>query len=156
MSFEKGTFHGEKIRLSRTEASGDDVKNHFDHCKELALSLINNNIISAYCSSAVFWDGQVGLCANQKLYSMFSWIKWLWEEDVSCAFIRKFYWIIHNTVKMVIYAWGNLHLLRGKFKFAENTRAYGKKIKRLSSNSRICAMNTIAYCCIVWLQKTRT
>lgn len=103
-----------KIRLSRFEASGDDVKNHFDHCKELALSLIDSNIISAYCSFAVFWDGQVGLCANQKLYSMFSWIKWLWEEDVSCAFIRKFYWFIHNTVKMVFYAWGNLHLLRGK------------------------------------------
>lgn len=46
-SFEKGTLHGEKIRLSRTEANGDDVKNHFDHCKELAVSLIDSYIVSA-------------------------------------------------------------------------------------------------------------
>lgn len=46
-SFEKGTLHGEKIRLSRTEANADDVKNHFDHCKELAVSLIDSYIVSA-------------------------------------------------------------------------------------------------------------
>lgn len=46
-SFEKGTLNGEKIRLSRTEANGDDVKNHFDDCKELAVSLIDSYIVSA-------------------------------------------------------------------------------------------------------------
>lgn len=46
-SFEKGTLHGEKIRLSRTEANSDDVKNHFNHCKELAVSLIDSYIVSA-------------------------------------------------------------------------------------------------------------
>lgn len=46
-SFEKGTLPGEKIRLSRTEANGDDVKNHFDHCKELAVFLIDSYIVSA-------------------------------------------------------------------------------------------------------------
>lgn len=46
-SIEKGTLHGEKIRLSRTEANGEDVKNHFDHWKELAVSLIDSYIVSA-------------------------------------------------------------------------------------------------------------
>lgn len=46
-SIEPGTLYAEKIKLSRSDANGDDVKNHYDHCKELAVSLIDAYITSA-------------------------------------------------------------------------------------------------------------
>ena len=46
-SVEFGTLHGEKVRLSRTDANGEDVKNHYDHCKELAVSLTDSYIVAA-------------------------------------------------------------------------------------------------------------
>lgn len=44
-SIEPGTLYAEKIRLSRSDANGDDVKNHYDHCKELAISLIDTTLL---------------------------------------------------------------------------------------------------------------
>ncbi|KAL5008521.1 hypothetical protein ScPMuIL_014102 [Solemya velum] len=46
-STEPGTLYAEKIKLSRTHANGEDVKNHYDDCKELAVSLIDSHVVSA-------------------------------------------------------------------------------------------------------------
>lgn len=46
-STEPGTLYAEKIRLSRCDANGDDVKHNYDHCKELALSVIDAYITEA-------------------------------------------------------------------------------------------------------------
>jgi hypothetical protein len=43
------TLHSQKIRLNRKDANGNDVKNHFDHCKELAVSFTNAYIVEAAC-----------------------------------------------------------------------------------------------------------
>jgi hypothetical protein len=46
-STEPGTLYAEKVRLSRSDANGDDVKNNYDHCRELAISLIDTYITVA-------------------------------------------------------------------------------------------------------------
>lgn len=46
-STEPGTLYAEKIRLSRCDAHGDDVKHNYDHCKELAVSVIDSYITEA-------------------------------------------------------------------------------------------------------------
>ncbi|KAL5019139.1 hypothetical protein ScPMuIL_004861 [Solemya velum] len=46
-STEPGTLYAEKIKLSRTHANGEDVKKHYDDCKELAVSLIDSHVVSA-------------------------------------------------------------------------------------------------------------
>ncbi|KAH3771970.1 hypothetical protein DPMN_173301 [Dreissena polymorpha] len=43
------TLHAQKIRMLRTDADGNDVKNHYNHCKELAVSFIKSYIIEAAC-----------------------------------------------------------------------------------------------------------
>ena len=43
------TLHAQKIRLLRTDADGKDVKNHFNHCKELAISFLKAHIVEAAC-----------------------------------------------------------------------------------------------------------
>ena len=43
------TLHAQKIRLNRCGADGSDVKNHYDHCKELAVSFIHSYIVEAAC-----------------------------------------------------------------------------------------------------------
>ena len=45
-STEAGTLHAEKIRLRRSQVS-EDVKNNYDACKELAISVTNGHVISA-------------------------------------------------------------------------------------------------------------
>lgn len=42
-----GTLNAEKITLGRTKANGDDVKNHYNDCKELADSFFSGYVINA-------------------------------------------------------------------------------------------------------------
>lgn len=42
-----GTLNAEKITLGRTKANGDDVKNHYNDCKELADSFISGYVVNA-------------------------------------------------------------------------------------------------------------
>ena len=44
------TVHAHKIRLQRREANGEEKKNHYGSCKELAESLIRANIVEAACN----------------------------------------------------------------------------------------------------------
>jgi hypothetical protein len=46
-STEPGTLYAEKVRLSRSDANGDDVKNNYDYCRELGISLIDTYITVA-------------------------------------------------------------------------------------------------------------
>jgi hypothetical protein len=46
-STEAGTLYAEKIKLGRTRANGNDVKNHFDLCKELGSSVISSHVVVA-------------------------------------------------------------------------------------------------------------
>lgn len=43
-----------KKRLSRSDANGDVVKNHYDHCKELVISLIDTYITVAAMNISVW------------------------------------------------------------------------------------------------------
>ncbi|XP_052809488.1 uncharacterized protein LOC128237953 [Mya arenaria] len=43
------TLHAKKIRLQRKDADGLDVKNHYNDCKELAVSFIKSYIVEAAC-----------------------------------------------------------------------------------------------------------
>ncbi|XP_053377824.1 uncharacterized protein LOC123550437 [Mercenaria mercenaria] len=43
------TLHCQRIRLLRKDANGQDVKNHYDSCKELAISVIKAYIVLATC-----------------------------------------------------------------------------------------------------------
>lgn len=43
------TLHSQKVRLLRKEADGNDVKNNYDSCKDLAESLIKAYVIEAAC-----------------------------------------------------------------------------------------------------------
>ena len=43
------TLHSQRIRLLRKDANGNDVKNHFDSCKELATSVIKGYLVQAAC-----------------------------------------------------------------------------------------------------------
>lgn len=42
-----GTLNAEKITLGRTKANGDDVKNHYNDCRELADSFISGYVVNA-------------------------------------------------------------------------------------------------------------
>jgi hypothetical protein len=41
------TLYAEKIKLGRTHANGNDVKNHYDKCKELGSSVISSHVVVA-------------------------------------------------------------------------------------------------------------
>ncbi|WAR23371.1 hypothetical protein MAR_037040 [Mya arenaria] len=43
------TLHAQKIPLQRKDADGLDVKNHYNDCKELAVSFIKSYIVEAAC-----------------------------------------------------------------------------------------------------------
>ena len=43
------TLHAQKFGLNRSDADGLDVKNHYDHCKELAIYFIHSYIVEAAC-----------------------------------------------------------------------------------------------------------
>ena len=44
-----GTLYTEKIRLNRLRANGNDVKNHYDDCRELFVSVVDAYIVEAAC-----------------------------------------------------------------------------------------------------------
>ncbi|XP_053382760.1 uncharacterized protein LOC128549647 [Mercenaria mercenaria] len=48
-STESFTLYSQKVRLLRKEADGNDVKNHYDSCKDLAESVIKAYVIEAAC-----------------------------------------------------------------------------------------------------------
>lgn len=41
------TLHSQKVRLLRKDSNGYDVKNHYDSCKELAISVVKGYIVQA-------------------------------------------------------------------------------------------------------------
>jgi hypothetical protein len=45
-STEAGTLYAEKIKLGRTNTNGNDVKNHYDQCKELGSSVISSHVVA--------------------------------------------------------------------------------------------------------------
>ena len=46
-SLDAGTLNAEKIYLGRTRANGEDVENHYEDCKELAVSLTDAYVVHA-------------------------------------------------------------------------------------------------------------
>ncbi|KAL4221560.1 hypothetical protein ACF0H5_019817 [Mactra antiquata] len=46
---ESFSLHSQKIRLMRKDADGHDVKNHYNHCKELATSFIKAYVVEFAC-----------------------------------------------------------------------------------------------------------
>lgn len=46
---EEFTLHAQKIRLFRQDAEGNDVKNHYDSCRDLAVSVIHAYLVEAAC-----------------------------------------------------------------------------------------------------------
>ena len=53
------TLHSQKIRLLRRDADGNDVKNHYDSCRELAVSVIKAYVIEATCEQFGLPDTEV-------------------------------------------------------------------------------------------------
>ncbi|XP_053405511.1 uncharacterized protein LOC123528628 [Mercenaria mercenaria] len=53
------TLHSQKIRLLRKDADGNDVKNHYDSCRELAVSVIKAYVIEAACEQFGLPDTEV-------------------------------------------------------------------------------------------------
>ena len=43
------TMHAQKIRLCRNDVDGENVKNHYDACKELAVSYVGAFVVEAAC-----------------------------------------------------------------------------------------------------------
>jgi len=42
-------MHAQKIRLCRNDVDGENVKNHYDACKELAVSYVGAFVVEAAC-----------------------------------------------------------------------------------------------------------
>ena len=97
-----GTLYAEKVRLNRTRADGNDVKNHYDDCKELFLSVTDSYIVEAACQ--YFGMGDVSEKPSRNLPENFESLSDEGKNDILKSaigeMIDKFVWP-HTGGKLV-------------------------------------------------------
>jgi len=104
---ESFTLHSQKVRLLRKDADGNDVKNHYDSCKDLAESVIKAYVVEAACE-------HIGLPDTETVPENIPDYSHMTSEEIQSWLVDQVEPIINNVTK------STRHALNGTYIHEEN------------------------------------